>query len=325
MAAAGGHGYSRQLSKETQNVAIIGDLHGQLFNLIAFLLEIKTQYENKGFTSLPGSSLLFCDPRMKYVFMGDYVDRGERGVELLMLLLAYKARCPQSMIILQGNHETPDMWEWYGFKKEVSYKFSRRMLDVVATVTETLPYVAVLPGHWMAMHGGISQEFVEACSGKAGRFESCLNQTIGDDLVWPDPHEGDGFVESHRGEGIYKFGMDIAEDFLQSNGLTTIFRGHEQVNEGYTIHSRGKYSVVTVFSAADYVGLFCDRSSLPPFDRRMFSAPGEGNDGAIFLQEVTGNGSVDSRPVPMSASETRRLARDFTGATCGGKGLLHAA
>eukprot|EP00438_Fugacium_kawagutii_P035457 Skav216638 [mRNA] locus=scaffold1255:155300:156268:+ [translate_table: standard] len=104
MAAAGGHGYSREISQEVvQNVAIIGDLHGQLFNLIAYLLEIKDQYKDKGFSRLRGSSLLFCDPRMKYVFMGDYVDRGERGVELLMLVLAYKARVPNHDLKVAGS------------------------------------------------------------------------------------------------------------------------------------------------------------------------------------------------------------------------------
>ena len=71
---------------------IIGDLHGQLFNLIGYLLFIKSKLNDKGLSMLDGSSLLFCDPSMQYVFMGDYVDRGERGVELLLLLLAYKAR-----------------------------------------------------------------------------------------------------------------------------------------------------------------------------------------------------------------------------------------
>ena len=77
--------------REAQHVAIIGDLHGQLFNLLAYLLNIQTVHKDKGFRRLEGSSLLFCDPQIQYVFMGDYVDRGERGVELLLLLLAYKA------------------------------------------------------------------------------------------------------------------------------------------------------------------------------------------------------------------------------------------
>lgn len=82
--------YSQEINA-TQNAVIIGDLHAQLFNLISFLILVKEKYKDKGFTTLDGSALLFCDPGIQYVFMGDYVDRGERGVELLLLLLAYKA------------------------------------------------------------------------------------------------------------------------------------------------------------------------------------------------------------------------------------------
>ena len=93
-----GHGYSRQiLSQTNQTIAIIGDLHGQLFNLIAYLVTIKEKYEGEDLSILDGSSLLYCDPRMHYLFMGDYVDRGERGVELLLLLLAYKASVAQQL------------------------------------------------------------------------------------------------------------------------------------------------------------------------------------------------------------------------------------
>lgn len=88
------HGYSREITAE--HVVIIGDLFGQLFTLIAFLNKIKEHYADKGFKILDESSFLFCDPSIQYVFLGNYVQWGESSVEVLLLLLAYKARLAKS-------------------------------------------------------------------------------------------------------------------------------------------------------------------------------------------------------------------------------------
>eukprot|EP00438_Fugacium_kawagutii_P035455 Skav216636 [mRNA] locus=scaffold1255:147905:154122:+ [translate_table: standard] len=352
--AAGGFGYSREIPKEAQSVAIIGDLHGQLFNLIAYLLEIKEKYKDKGFSSLSESSLLFCDPRMKYVFMGDYVDRGERGVELLMLVLAYKARlaknimsmmhtygsairqthvlksnstgvaamsvaacacggwwlvrCPQGLIVLQGNHETPEMWERYGFAEELRYKFNGAIPEyLVQSVTETLPYVAVLPGHWVAMHGGISPSFVKKCSGKAGRFGSCLDRTIGESLVWADPHDGDGFIESNRGPGRRRWRRCARGEAAGGN------RRHRPQD---VIDEFGKFTGKAA-SAMQSTGVSRKAS------KAVINL--EGNDGAIFLLDIGGSSEPFSQALNMSGSKARKLARDFTGATCRGGGLIETS
>eukprot|EP00439_Symbiodinium_sp_Y106_P058310 s335_g8.t1 len=139
-------GYSHMVMA-TQATVVIGDLHGQLFNLLAFLrLLLEKSEALQDYEKLPESQLFICDSRFQYIFMGDYVDRGERSVEIVMLLLAYKALCPSGIILLQGNHEDPSANSRYGFNKEVMFK-----LDHTGALWTTfndevfakLPFVAV--------------------------------------------------------------------------------------------------------------------------------------------------------------------------------------
>lgn len=42
----------------------------------------------------------------KYLFVGDFVDRGEQSVESLALFLAYKIKYPEFVFLTRGNHES---------------------------------------------------------------------------------------------------------------------------------------------------------------------------------------------------------------------------
>jgi hypothetical protein len=56
---------------------------------------------------------------INYLFLGDYVDRGIYGVEVLLLLLAIKINYPKNVILLRGNHESRNMTENFTFREEV--------------------------------------------------------------------------------------------------------------------------------------------------------------------------------------------------------------
>ncbi|CCW60680.1 unnamed protein product [Phytomonas sp. EM1] len=64
------------------------------------------------------------DKVVKFLFLGDYVDRGPCSVEVILLLLALKVEYPNHIFLLRGNHEEAQTSRMYGFLHECRAKFS---------------------------------------------------------------------------------------------------------------------------------------------------------------------------------------------------------
>ena len=85
-------------------VIVVGDIHGQFHDLAAMLRKCKARGANS---------------QNKVLFLGDYVDRGEYGVEVAIYLFCFKLRYPHDIVLLRGNHESRDMTETFNFRDQV--------------------------------------------------------------------------------------------------------------------------------------------------------------------------------------------------------------
>lgn len=70
---------------------VFGDFHGNMPDLLAFA---RTMWP-LGIHLTPGT----------FLFLGDYVDRGMFGIEVLCYLFAQKIMLPEKVFLLRGNHE----------------------------------------------------------------------------------------------------------------------------------------------------------------------------------------------------------------------------
>uniref|UniRef100_A0A8C5W0G8 Serine/threonine-protein phosphatase n=1 Tax=Microcebus murinus TaxID=30608 RepID=A0A8C5W0G8_MICMU len=119
-------------------ITICGDLHGSLDDLFLIF------YKN----GLPSES----NP---YIFNGDFVDRGNNSMEVLMILFVSFLVYPNNVHLNRGNHEDFMMNLRYGFTKEIlKTKLNSKILEEVYT---WLPIGTIIDNEILVIHGGISE------------------------------------------------------------------------------------------------------------------------------------------------------------------------
>ena len=201
-------------------IVIVGDIHGQLEDL----LHLFDCAKDKG-----------ADVQnTRYLFMGDYVDRGYYSMNTLLLLLVYKLKYG-GVYLLRGNHESRYTSQLYGFYNEVILNYGHAgPWNLANDLFDLLPICALIDNDIFSVHGGLSPDLpmIEMISTIERQKE--IPQSGGfADLCWSDPDDDcTQWRPSPRGAG-YIFGLEQTKQFTHLNRLSFITRSHQLVQEGY--------------------------------------------------------------------------------------------
>jgi len=218
-------------------VTVCGDIHGQFPDLLNLFRTGGEIAEGK-----------------RYIFMGDYVDRGMYSLETFTYLLLLKARYPDSITLLRGNHESRQITQVYGFYEECMQKYGNvNPWKWCAQVFDYLTVAALIDGRIICVHGGLSPDIrtIDQIRSSIPRKQEIPHDGPFCDLVWSDPEEVDGMTPSNRGAG-YLFGASVVREFVEVNKLELISRSHQLVQEGYKFFFPPENLLVTVWSAPNY-------------------------------------------------------------------------
>ncbi|XP_041783489.1 serine/threonine-protein phosphatase rdgC-like isoform X1 [Anopheles merus] len=320
----------------SKQVTICGDLHGKLDDLLVV-------FHKNGLPS----------PENPYVFNGDFVDRGKKGLEVLLLLLCTFLVFPGGVFLNRGNHEDTVMNARYGFIREVHQKYkhnAERLLKLIDEVYRWLPLGTIVNNRVLVVHGGISDstdlDLIRSLD--RGKYISLLRPPITEstapgaeiidkvewkqvfDILWSDPQHTEGCrPNSLRGAGTY-FGPDVTSKFLQRYKLQYLVRSHECKPDGHEIMHGGK--VITIFSASNYYEIGSNKGAYLKLDPQldthfvMYTAAASKTRKLTFRQRV---GLVESSALRELAAKLRErrieLEREFKSRDPENKGVLPLA
>lgn len=137
-----------------------GDLHGDIHSLISFLQEL----QNSNF--LEKNSFKIKDASKYLVFLGDYTDRGQYGVEVIYTILRLKIENPDQVILIRGNHEDLQLNMRYGFCREFMQKFKNIDASYKDKCMEKIcKFYNLLPVALYLGSGVVNKNFILCCHG----------------------------------------------------------------------------------------------------------------------------------------------------------------
>ncbi|CAK9194325.1 unnamed protein product [Sphagnum troendelagicum] len=249
-------------------VKIFGDLHGQFSDLMRL-------FDEYGSPSTAGD-ITYID----YLFLGDYVDRGQHSLETITLLLALKIKYPMNVHLIRGNHEAADINALFGFRIECIERLGERdgiwVWQRINQLFNWLPLAAVIERKIICMHGGIGRSinYVQQIEDLKRPITMEAGSVVLMDLLWSDPTENDsveGLRPNARGPGLVTFGPDRVMEFCKNNDLQLIVRAHECVMDGFERFAQGH--LITLFSATNYCGTANNAGAILVLGRDLVVVP----------------------------------------------------
>ncbi|EPS70499.1 hypothetical protein M569_04238, partial [Genlisea aurea] len=249
-------------------IKIFGDLHGQFGDLMRL-------FDEYGSPSTAGD-IAYID----YLFLGDYVDRGQHSLETITLLLALKVEHPHQVHLIRGNHEAADINALFGFRIECIERMGERdgiwVWQRINKLFNWLPLAALIEKKIICMHGGIGRSInhLEQIESIQRPIAMEAGSVILMDLLWSDPTENDsveGLRPNARGPGLVTFGPDRVMEFCNNNDLQLIVRAHECVMDGFERFAQGH--LITLFSATNYCGTANNAGAILVLGRDLVVVP----------------------------------------------------
>lgn len=243
-------------------VTVVGDIHGQYYDLLK-LLEVGGAPETT-----------------KYLFLGDYVDRGAFSIECVLLLCAIKLNFKSTILMLRGNHECRQMTSFFNFKQECEIKYDLEVYDRIMEAFDCLPISCLINEKFLAIHGGISPDIDKVADiTKINRFTEPPKTGPMCDMLWSDPVEKNeealtvSWLENSTRGCSYVFGAQAATPFLTKNSILSIIRAHEAQLEGFKMYKWNNNvdfpSVITIFSAPNYCDVYNNKAAVISFKNNM--------------------------------------------------------
>lgn len=266
-----------RLVSVTSPCYVLGDIHGNINDLRA--------YER---ILWPGAPACVAG---SYLFLGDYVDRGDHGLECICYLLSMKVLAPKTFFLLRGNHELRTIQQAFTFFRETCEKFRNQQLGIqvwetLNKVFDLMPIAALIDDQIYCAHGGIptSALRLDELYNIPSPLTDPENQSASAwEMLWNDPVSSTEYTEyadllrkqpggqvavsnmqgylpnTKRGTAFF-FSEEAVSRFLHLNNLSHIIRAHECVPPGYALHCNGK--VITVFSSSHYCGATNDAACI---------------------------------------------------------------